>query len=30
MLKLTLEQAIARLQEGGLLLYPTETFFGIG
>jgi L-threonylcarbamoyladenylate synthase len=30
MLNLTLEEAAARLRNGDLLLYPTETFFGIG
>lgn len=30
MRKLTLQEAADRLKEGGLLLYPTETFFGIG
>jgi len=27
---LTLQEATARLKEGGFLIYPTETFFGVG
>lgn len=27
---ITIQEAAARLKSGGLLLYPTETFFGIG
>lgn len=30
MRQITMQEAAARLKNGGLLLYPTETFFGIG